>query len=175
MLSKNDGKIFDHNDINPEVWIPEIYRVLKDDSQCYIMINTINMENYLRICREAGFKLHNILSWKKSNCTPSRWYMKNCEFTLFLRKGKAKTINNVESKMIHEFPNIIGNKLHPTEKPVDLMKYYIENSSNVGDIVFDPFMGVGSTGVAANELDRDFIGIEIDKEYYDIAKERLNK
>ena len=175
MLSKNDGKIFNHNNINPKVWIPEMYRVLKDNSQCYIMVNTLNMENYLRICRETGFKLHNILSWKKSNCTPSRWYMKNCEFTLFLRKGKAKTINNVGSKMIHEFPNIIGNKLHPTEKPVELMKYYIENSSNVGDIVFDPFMGVGSTGVAANELDRDFIGIEIDKEYYDIAKERLNK
>ena len=174
MLSKNDGKIFDYNDIKPEIWIPEVYRVLKPESHCYIMINTINMEKYLRICRETGFGLHNILSWHKNNVTPSRWYMKNCEFTLFLRKGKAKTINNVGSKMIHEFNNIIGNKQHPTEKPVELMKYYIANSSNDGDTVFDPFMGVGSTGVAAKELGRKFIGIEIDKVYYDIADKRIN-
>lgn len=174
MLSKNDGKIFEYNDINPEEWIPEIYRVLKPDTQCYIMINTLNMENYLRICRETGFGLHNILMWHKNNVTPSRWYMKNCEFTLFLRKGKAKTINNVGSKMIHEFNNIIGNKRHPTEKPVELMKYYIKNSSNIKDIVLDPFMGVGSTGIASVELQRNFIGIEIDKTYYDISDIRIN-
>lgn len=176
MLSKNDGKIFEHNDINPEIWIPEAYRVLKEGGQCYIMINVLNMENYLRICRETGFGLHNILSWRKLNVTPSRWYMKNCEFTLFLRKGKAKSINNKGSKMIHTFKNIIGNKKHPCQKPVELMKYYISNSSDEGDTVLDPFMGVGSTGVAAKELHRDFIGIEIDKEYYDIAeKDIMNK
>ena len=173
ILSKNDGKIFEHNDIKPETWIPEAYRVLKDGCQCYIMVNVLNMESYLRICRETGFGLHNILCWQKNNVTPSRWYMKNCEFTLFLRKGQAKTINNVGSKMIHQFDNIIGNKLHPTEKPVELMKYYIENSSDKGDIVLDMFMGAGSTGVAAKELGRDFIGIEIDKKYYDIAKNRI--
>lgn len=175
MLSKNDGKIFEYNDIKPEVWIPEVYRVLKPESHCYIMINVLNMEDYLRICRETGFGLHNILPWNKGNVTPNRWYMKNCEFTLFLRKGKAKAINNLGSKMIHEFPNIIGNKLHPTEKPIELMKYYIANSSIEGDTVCDPFMGAGSTGVASKELKRNFLGIEIDKEYYDIADSRINK
>lgn len=173
MLSKNDGKIFKYNDISPEIWIPELYRVLKDNTQCYIMTNTINMENYLRICRECGFGLHSILCWKKNNATPSRWYMKNCEFTLFLRKGKAKTINNIGSKMIHEFDNIIGNKKHPTEKPVKLMEYYIANSSNEQDTILDPFMGVGSTGVAAINLNRKFIGIEIDENYFKIAKDRI--
>lgn len=173
ILSKNDGKIFEHNNIEPEVWIPELYRVLKEGSQCYIMVNTINLENYLRICRECGFGLHSVLCWKKNNATPSRWYMKNCEFTLFLRKGKAKTINNVGSKMVHEFDNIIGNKLHPTEKPVQLMEYYIANSSNIDDIVLDPFMGVGSTGVACKYLNRKFIGIELDNTYFEIAKRRI--
>ena len=175
MLSKNDGKIFEHNDIKPEIWIPEIYRVLKEGTHCYIMTNTINLENYLRICRECGFGLHNVLSWKKNNCTPSRWYMKNGEFTLFLRKGKAKTINNVGSKMIHEFDNIIGNKVHPTEKPIALMQFYIENSSKEGDIVLDPFMGCGSTGVACMNTNRKFIGIELDENYFKISKERINK
>ena len=173
MLSKNDGKIFKHNDIKPEIWIPEIYRVLKEGSHCYIMTNTINLENYLRICRETGFGLHNVLCWEKNNVTPSRWYMKNCEFTLFLRKGKAKTINNVGSKMIHQFDNIIGNKTHPTEKPIELMKFYIANSSNIDDLVFDPFSGSGSTLIAAKELGRKYLGCEIDKEYYDISLNRL--
>lgn len=174
MLSKNDGKIFDYNDIKPELWIPEIYRVLKQDTQCYIMTNTINLEDYLRICRETGFKLHNVLMWKKNNVTPSRWYMKNGEFTLFLRKGKAKTINNVGSKMIHEFNNIIGNKTHPTEKPVDLIQMYIENSSNENDIILDPFIGTGSFAEACINGKRNFIGYEIDEKYYNIALQRIN-
>lgn len=175
MLSKNDGKIFKYNNIKPEVWMPEVYRVLKEGTHCYIMTNTINLEDYLRIARECGFGLHNVLSWEKNNCTPSRWYMKNGEFTLFLRKGKAKAINNLSSKMIHSFDNIIGNKIHPTEKPVELMKFYIENSSNVGDIVLDPFMGSNSTGRACRELDRKFIGIEIDDEYFKVDQEEMNK
>lgn len=175
MLSKNDGKIFKYNNIKPEVWMPEVYRVLKEGTHCYIMTNTINLEDYLRIARECGFGLHNVLSWEKNNCTPSRWYMKNGEFTLFLRKGKAKAINNPGSKMIHSFDNIIGNKVHPTEKPVELMKFYIENSSSVGDIVLDPFMGSNSTGRACRELDRKFIGIEIDDEYFRIDQEEMSK
>lgn len=99
--------------------------------------------------------------------------MKNCEYVLFLRKGRAKRINNVGSKTVHQFDNIMGNKQHPTEKPVDLMQYYISNSSNEGDIVFDPFMGSGSTGVAAKNLNRDFIGIELDENYFEIAKSRI--
>lgn len=175
ILSKNDGKIFKYNNIKPEVWMPEVYRVLKEGTHCYIMTNTINLEDYLRIARECGFGLHNVLSWEKNNCTPSRWYMKNGEFTLFLRKGKAKAINNLGSKMIHSFDNIIGNKIHPTEKPVELMKFYIENSSSVGDIVLDPFMGSNSTGRACRELDRKFIGIEIDDEYFKVDQEEMNK
>ena len=99
--------------------------------------------------------------------------MKNCEFTLFLRKGKAKFIHNCGSKQIHQFKNIIGNKSHPTEKPVELMKFYIENSSNTGDVVLDPFMGAGSTGIACMECRRNFIGIEIDERFFEIAEKRL--
>ena len=99
--------------------------------------------------------------------------MKNCEFTLFLRKGSSKPIHNAGSKQVHHFDNIIGNKLHPVEKSVELMKFYISNSSDEGDIVFDPFMGSGSTGVAALELNRKFIGIEIDEKYYGISKNRI--
>lgn len=175
MLSMNDGKIFKHNSISPEEWMPELYRVLKENTHCYIMVNTLNLEKYLRVCRECGFGLHSVLCWKKNNATPSRWYMKNCEFTLFLRKGRAKPIKNVGSKMIHEFDNIIGNKQHPTEKPTALMEYYIMNSSNVNDTVLDPFMGAGSTGVACVNTARSFIGMELDEAYFQTAEARIKQ
>lgn len=66
-------------------------------------------------------------------------------------------------------------KEHPTEKPANLLKFYIANSSHEGDIVLDPFMGCGSAGIACNELNRRFVGIEIDKEYYDKACKKLYK
>ncbi len=175
MLSKNDGKIFTENNIEPEEWFPELFRILKNGTHCYIMTNVLNLERYLTLARETGFSLHNVLIWEKNNCTPNRWYMKNCEYVLFLRKGQAKKINNVGSKTVHQFNNITGNKLHPTEKPIDLLQFYIANSSNEGDIVLDPFMGSGSTGIAAKNLGRDFIGIELDENYFKIAQERINE
>jgi DNA modification methylase len=172
LLSKNDGKIFKHNDLKEEDWFPKIFELLKEGGHCYIMVNTLNLERYLRLARETGFKLHNLLVWEKSNCTPNRWYMKNCEYTLFLRKGKANPIKMLGSKTVHKFKNE-SNKAHPSEKPLELMSLYVENSTNEGELVLDFTMGSGSTGVACKNLNRDFIGIELDKDYFDIASERI--
>ena len=175
MLSGN-RKLFQYqNQITISEWIPELYRVAKKQSHIYIFTNVINLKNMLIESEKAGFQLHNVLCWEKNNCTPSQYYMKNCEYILFLRKGKAKWINNIgDSKTVHKFNNIIGNKYHPTEKPIDLLQFYITNSSSVDDIILDPFMGSGSTGVACKNLNRKFIGIEIDDTYYEIAKNRIN-
>ena len=156
-----------------DLWLNECFRVMKDGTHIYIMTNTLNLTNYLNIINDVGFKLHNLLVWNKNNTTPNRWYMKNCEYVIFARKGFAKSINNPSSQTVHNFDNIIGNKQHPTEKPVDLMKLYVENSSQVGDTVLDPFMGVCSTGLACKELNRNFIGVELDKQYFDIAESRI--
>ena len=61
MLSKNDGKIFTENNIEPEEWFPELFRILKNGSHCYIMTNVLNLEHYLTFAREVGFSLHNVL------------------------------------------------------------------------------------------------------------------
>ena len=71
-------------------------------------------------------------------------------------------------------PNIMRNKKHPTEKPVDLMQILVENSTNEKEVVLDPFMGVGGVGVACKRTNREFIGIEIDEKYYNVALERMN-
>ena len=174
MLDGN-RKLFKYQKLEIKSWMSELYRVLKNSSHCYIFTNALNMKEMLNESEKAGFKLHNILVWEKNNCTPSQYYMKNCEYILFLRKGKAKYINEIgNSKTVHKFNNIIGKKLHPCEKPIDLLKMYINNSSNQNDVVLDPFMGSGSTLVACKELNRNYIGYEIDKQYFDIAQKRID-
>ena len=66
------------------------------------------------------------------------------------------------------------NRLHPTQKPVDLLEYLIKTYTNEGEIVLDFTMGSGSTGVACLNTNRKFIGIELDEKYFEIAKERIN-
>jgi site-specific DNA-methyltransferase (adenine-specific) len=173
ILKNNDGKIFKENNIHISKWIYECYRVLKDNSHLYIMINFLNLEEYMKEIRNAGFDIHSLLMWEKDNCTPSGWYMKNGEYVIFARKGKAKRIKNGGSKMIHRYKNP-RNKIHPTEKPVDLIQLYIENSSNEGDLVLDPFVGGGSCPLACKITNRNFIGSELDINYFTIAKDRIN-
>ena len=155
-------------------WLPEIYRVLKNGSHCYIFCNDKNMQGLLNEATKCGFRESNILVWIKNNATPNRYYMKNLEFVLFLYKGTAKPIKNMGSKCAVEAKNINGKeKLHPTQKPVDLLEIYIRNSCGTNGVVLDPFMGSGSTGVACVRTGRHFIGIEKDQQYFQIAQGRL--
>ena len=159
-----------------DTWIPELFRILKNGSHCYIMVNSTNLISMATCIEKSGFKIHNFLVWKKNNNTPSQFYMKNCEYIIFCRKGKAKYINNMgDSKTVHDFNNILGNKIHPTQKPIDLIKMYILNSSSENDVVFDPFMGSGTTAVAAMQTGRNYIGFEMDAEYFDVTQKRIDE
>lgn len=159
-----------------EDWLPELYRVMKSGTHLYLMCNFKNLNDLMNKSLAVGFKHINLLVWEKNNCTPSQFYMKNCEYTLLLRKGSSKYINDIGgSKTVHKFENIIGNKVHPTEKPTDLMEFYVKNSSNECDVVLDMFMGSGSTGVACINTNRSFVGIELNDNYFNIAKDRIEK
>lgn len=198
ILEANDGKVFAMNDIKPEAYLPELHRVLKPNAHVYMMTNGYNLfeKDILQVVKRHGFKVHNLLPWKKNNATPNRWYMKDVEYTIFMRKGKAFQINHPGDKTAQdvdmhprdlisdwdpdaEFPyaldhsNVSSPKPHPTAKPINLMKTYVENSSQPGDVVLDMFMGAGSTGIACEELDRSFIGVELDPEYFEVACERM--
>ena len=169
------GKMFANNDIEFKDWLPDVYRVLKDKAHCYIMVNSRNLAELQKQAELAGFKFQNLLVWDKGNVTPNRYYMQGFECILMLRKGGAKNINNLGSSNILKVPNIIGNKTHPTEKPIDLMRILIENSTQPNEIVLDPFMGSGSTMIACLNTNRKGIGIELDKHYFDIASKRINE
>ena len=172
------GKIFQHNDVKPIEYIPEFYRLLKDGSHCYIMTNHVNLQEILNTATECGFKFIKSLIWNKGNKIMGQYYMSQFEYILFFRKGKGKKINKCGTADILDIPNKKtkneeGKNIHDTEKPVGLMKILIENSSQEGEIVLDPFMGVGSTGMASVELNRRFVGIELDENYFEIAKQRI--
>lgn len=168
--------VFENNNISFEDWLPKVYRVLKENSHCYIWVNDKNLSDLQKAAEKVGFKLHNILVWKKNNLTPNRWYMKNCEFILFLYKGKAKSIKNMSCSQFFECKNKLGrDKLHPTEKPIQILEELILNSSEENDFVLDCFMGSGSTGVACLRTKRNFLGFEIDENYYNIATKNLRE
>lgn len=174
----SSGKVFKHNDIKPQEYIPELYRVLKEGTHCYIMTNHVNLYEILTVAQECGFHFIKSLVWNKGNKIMGQAYMSQFEYILFFRKGKFKKINKCGTADILEVPNKKqkgedGKNLHDTEKPVELMKILIENSSQEGDLVFEPFMGIGATVVASIELNRRCIGCELDEKYFEVACQRV--
>lgn len=143
----------------PREWLSRCFTLLEDESHIYVMTNLLNLKDMMEAVEEVGFYIHNLLIWEKNTVTPNKWYMKNCEYVIFAKKGKAKFINNCGSKTVHKYKNKKITK-HKTEKPVGLMELYILNSSEEGQIVFDPFVGSGSSGVASVGNNRGFIGID---------------
>lgn len=181
MLQKDinkKGKVFAHNSIDCKEYAPEFYRLLKDGSHCYVMTNHVNLIHMLNTFTENGFRFIKSLIWDKGNKIMGQYYMSQFEYILFFRKGKGVKINNCGTSDVIPVPNKKqkgedGKNLHDTEKPVGLMDVLIGNSSKEGGLVLDPFMGIGATGVSAIGLNRNFIGIELDEKYFDIAKERI--
>ena len=169
---KNNGKIFKHNEVDfNENFMGEMFRVMKEQSHIYFFTNFLNLNKFLTLFEKSDFYIHNLLVWEKKPVV-NRWYLKNAEYVIFAKKGKAKSINNKGSKTVHKF-DVPKNKTHPTQKPIDLIEYYIKNSTNENDTVLDMFMGSGTTGVACCNTNRDFIGIELDKHYFKIAEQRI--
>ena len=183
MLQKDinkKGKVFTYNNINCKEYAPEFYRLLKDGSHCYVMTNHINLIDMLNTFTDVGFHFIKSLIWNKGNKIMGQYYMSQYEYILFFRKGKGKKINNCGTSDILSIPNKKmkdkdGKNIHDTEKPIELMEVLVNNSSQENELVLDPFMGVGSTGLACVKNNRNFIGIEIDENYFNIAKSRLEE
>ena len=115
--------------------------------------------------------------WQKSNPSPMNGqfiYLSGVELAVWFKKSGAKVFNVHCKNTVFKYPNG-SSKLHPTQKNLELFKELILDNTNENDLVLDPCMGSGTTCVACKELNREFIGIEIIKEYYDIAMKRLNE
>ena len=158
-------------DIEFGQWLPLVSSRL-DQGHAYFMVNNRHVAECQKKAEAAGFRFHNLLIWDKGIATPNRWYMKNCEFTLFMFRGRGERISDAGSKQLLRCPPPI-NAPHETQKPVALMAHYIGNSSKAEQTILDPFMGSGTTGVAAVQMGRKFIGIEREPKYFDIACKRI--
>ena len=115
--------------------------------------------------------------WEKTNPSPMNGqhiYLSGVEFAVWFKKSGAKVFNAHCKNTVFRHPNG-RSKLHPTEKNHELLKELILDNTNEGDIVFDPCMGSGAHGMVAIENNRNFIGVELDEKYFQIAKDRIEQ
>ena len=167
------------NDTNFELIkdiMPLLFELLNRGGAIYMFCNA-NHIDYFKQQIEQHFTLKNILIWVKNNWGAGDLkgaYAKQTEFILYAVKGRH-VLNGARDTDTLYYNRVVGNmQLHQNQKPVDLCKYLINKSSNENDTVLDCFMGSGSTGVACLQTNRNFIGIELEEKYYNIAKKRCS-
>jgi adenine specific DNA methyltransferase len=166
-------------------WIPK-YTKLLDKNGSIIIFCSYRYVSYIADVLESAdcdMIVKDILIWQKSNPMPrniKRRYVQDMEFAIWAVKKNSKWVFNKPVdvsylRSIFKTATVSGKERldHPTQKSEKLMEDIIAIHTNPGDIVLDPFMGVGTTGVAAKRLDRGFIGIELEKEYYKTAEKRM--
>lgn len=173
-----------------DTWAREFHRILAEHGSGYVFTSDRYISHLRESLERAGLKVKATLVWHKTN--PGTQVVKTnfksaVEYLLFFTKGESGHTFNWQGE--NEMHNCIslpicggterltdakGNTLHPTQKPLALLRHLLEISSHPGDMVFDGFMGVGSTAQAARELGRKFIGIEQETIFFDAAKRRMS-
>lgn len=168
------------NDDNPELikeYIKECYRILKNNTAMY-MFCSFDKIDFFKNEIEKYFKIKNIIIWEKNNHTAGdleAQFGKQYEMIILANKGR-KQFNGERLTDIWKFKRVSHEKLiHQNQKPIELIKRCITKHSNVGDLIFDGFMGSGTTAVACLDTERNFIGSEIDSEYFDMAIKRIER
>tara|TARA_R110002110_G_scaffold217932_2_gene431849 strand:+ start:84 stop:1295 length:1212 start_codon:yes stop_codon:yes gene_type:complete len=165
----NSSKMFEVPDFVE--WMPLAYTSLASNSDAYIMSNDRNLAEIFGEAKSAGWKYHNTVIWQKPSGIPNRWYFKDVEFSLYLFKGKAKTIRLPSSTQTFKC-NHTSDRVHMSQKPVELFEHYVLNSSDPGQAVYDPFLGSGTTIIAAEMTGRACYGLELSPEYCDVIVQR---
>lgn len=190
-LNTNKGKW--DNFIGPDYenfsrkWINECFRILKPNGSIWIAgsYHNIYMMGYLM--EKAGFELLNEILWHKTDATPNlscTRFVADHENFIWARKGKKNSFNYKLMKEMNGGKQMRsiwskgkttgGKKVHPTQKPEWLLERIILSTSNEGDVVFDPFMGSGTTAVVAKKNKRKYLGAEVDKNYFKKSLGRIN-
>ena len=154
-------------------WVKELKRVCKDEAHLYIFCSWHHID---RFKQEVGayFNVKNILIWEKNNHGSGDLlgdYAPKYEMILFCSNGQKKLNGGRDSNILKTAKT--GNENHPTEKPINLIGYLIEKSSNKGDLVLDTFGGSCGTAIASRQLERNCYCFEIEADYCKVARERL--
>lgn len=180
----NDLAKWDKENFIPADWIDEFIRILKPTGNIFAF-TSYNLIGKWHEAFDPKFDTFQFMVWHKRNPVPKIYkagFLNSCELIICVW-NKGHTWNFISQKEMHNFietPICMGMERikephHPTQKPVRVLKHIIRIASNPSDIVFDPFMGVGSTGVAAVDMDRRFLGFEIENSYFKVAEKQLKQ
>lgn len=169
-------------------WIEEVSKKLKDNGNLLIFCKMEYISDIKRIYENIGFKHHGTIIWHKTNPAPQirkNGFLSSCEAVLWATKGFdntkiSYTFNFSKQNEMHNFiesPICMGKERtkHPTQKPKRILSHLINIFTNKGDWILDCFAGSGTLAEAADDLDRNSINIENDKEYFKILTQRLEK
>ena len=167
------------NDDNPELirdYLKECYRILRQDSAFYCFTSERTAAFFEDEAVRAGFKLKNSIVWVKNAWTAGDLQAAfgfQYEVILLFNKGRA-ILQGKRTGDVWSVPRVAGKQqVHQNQKPVELIERCIEYHSKPGDIVFDGFMGSGTTAIAARNLGRRFLGYEIEPKYFNLITNRL--
>lgn len=169
------------SEIDLENLFREYFRVLRKGGTLLIFYDVWKSNQILEAAKLFGFKQPRVGIWSKNNPTPINSkinYLSNAhEFFFTFVKDKKPTFNSEYDKGVYYYPLCHGKERldHPTQKPLGLIKEMVQKHSNVGDLVLDTFSGSGTLAEACISLNRRFICIEKDKEYYEISLERIKQ
>lgn len=148
---------------------------MEDDASIYIFHADTEGLNFRKAFKDAGFYLSGCCIWKKNSLvlgrSPYQWQHEPCLYG-WKKKGKHQWFSDRKQTTIWEYDRPKSSKDHPTMKPIQLMAYPIQNSSMRGTIVLDPFLGSGSTLIAADQTGRVCYGIELDEKFVDVIVKR---
>lgn len=169
--SSNDWFAIFPNSRFPELFA-EVHRVLRKDRHLYLFCDPETAFVAKPLAEAAGFKFWKPLVWDKKRIGMGYHYRARYEFVLFFEKGKRKLADLGVSDII-ECPRIYNG--YPTEKPVEVSEVLINQSTQPGELVIDPFMGSGSVGVAALRLGRQFAGADVCAEAITVATQRFTE
>lgn len=162
------------NDDNPDAVVGayvELYRVLKVDSFCVTFYGYPKLDAFVHAWTEAGFDTVGHIIWPKPYVSSCRFVRVAHESAYVLAKGRPRKPDRPIVDVQHwEYS---GNRAHPTEKAVSVLKPLIRAFSSPGDLVLDPFSGSGSTLVSAALTGRDYLGIDVEPKYVELARRRL--
>lgn len=163
----------------------ECSRVLKKRGTMIVFMSIIKVESIVKLAQEAGFYYKTTGIWHKTNPMPRNMkiqFVTSNECWIYFVKDATSGVFNYNGKVRHDFieSSVCPNSektfgKHPTQKPLRIIRELIELVTNPSDTILDPFLGSGTTCVAAASLGRKSIGIELDKGYCDISKQRLEQ
>ena len=178
----NDLAEWDKENFIPLEWADEFRRILKPNGNIFAFCS-YNLIGKWHEAFDPLFDTFQFVVWHKTNPPPKLYragFLNSCELIVCMWNkghiwnfGRQNEMHNFIESPICMGRERVKNPTHPTQKPLKILNKIIEIASHQSDVVFDPFMGVGSTGVSAVQLSRNFIGFEVNPEYFAVAKERI--